>query len=339
MKKFITYFFITICAAVSCTALQDDGGNAGEGVTCLSLDVAVEGHSAVVTKVHGTDFPSGSTIGIGIYKHESGTPTDFVEFNYGQANIRAARSGSAWSFDANGDGHTYTNLYIARNKDNSTADLYAYAPFVQNVKSPDSIMYDITASNLDVMWATQNADPAINKNLIPGANGGQTQIDLNFKHVFALIRVGVKLHHSGSTVSLNRISLCHADNANIVTPIYNKVDFNALNGTFNEKFEGDSLYRFGSNISSSTDYAYYEFVVVPEELGENWRLKFHVNDIEYGYCDITPDMVEHADGTQGFKAGCSYTFNIILDNYVRFDSVTIDDTWVTNARFTDYIMV
>ncbi|MDO5442993.1 MAG: hypothetical protein Q4G10_04925 [Bacteroidia bacterium] len=337
MKKFITYFFIIICS-VSCTALQDDGGTAGEGVTCLSLDVSVDGQSAVVTKVDGTDFPSGSSIGIGIYKHEAGIPADFVEFNYGQTNIRATKSGSGWSFDANGDGHTYTNLYITKNKDSSTADLYAYAPFVQDVKSPDSIKYDITATNYDVMWASQNAE-STNKELIPGANGGETQIDLDFKHVFALIRVGVKLHHSGSTVNLNRISLYHADEANKTTPIYNKVDFNALNGTFNQKFEGDSLYRSGSNLSSYTDYVYYDFVVVPEELDENWRIKFRVNDIEYGYCDITPDMVEHTDGTKGFKAGYRYNFNFILDNYVRFDSVTIDDEWVTNAKFTDYIMV
>lgn len=240
---------------------------------------------------------------------------------------------------ASGD---YDDLSITSHPEGKTADLYAYAPYIQDAyrNTPQAIPFTMNGSmvsQIDLMYAVENLTNA-NSALDPRESS--LNATFTFRHAFTLLEFKFKLRVNGTFTSLNRInvSLNDPDDDGITSgKIYTSGTFNAVTGTFNSCNAVNSYsvtypnsYATGAtDINSATIEASAYLMLVPTQ-PENDELvfRFTIGGLTLQPFYLKKSQLLHSDGiTYGFQSGFTYTFHFTLDNYLYLDGIDIEDGW------------
>ena len=299
------------------------------------LDVEATVSPDTRASITGTDFPKDATMGLFICKSGS-----YLPHTAGMDNMRATRGETSWSYSLSTNLSISTGVLAITTKADCNADVYAYAPWMEGITNLEEIPYD-AASQGDLMYAEENASATANRDIDPGLDDPYT-VRLRFRHALSRIRVGVRLARTGyydpymSSLTLRKTSAGTED-----TRLYSNAVFNAIDGTFEESSLRDTAqlvvniphnYSYKTNyITSSVNYLYNDLLVIPTEVSNDGDLELVLGIEDSPLADtykIQLDDISN-DGETGFKAGCTYTFEFTIDNYLRLvpDSIFISDEW------------
>ena len=299
--------------------------------------------------IEGVAFSEGNTFALYICKHEdqdlNPDGLQFEEHNYGYNNVKVTRKGSGWQFYNSILKENLSQLYISTNDEGINADVYAYAPYIENAVSPAEIPFDIARNN-DLMYVSQNASKTVNKDMLPSSV--ESDVALTFHHVLAKLSFKMKIKNDSpvSTHTVDSIVIRKAGGKG--TELYKTGVFNAMTGTLTHNSTADSIsfkhffsYTTGSGVGgtfNSTAGRDFNVMLYPVELAADGDLEvILVIDGFRKTFPILRDNVKHSDGTTyGFRATNEYVFNITIDNYVHLDGVTIKSDW-TPGEYSDEI--
>jgi len=347
---------ILALAGSSCTK----GLSVTEGGSEVSLDVAIAPHGETKGIVNGANFPSGTTMGLFICKHEAGEPKEFVAYSAKYNNIRAYQTSSTtaspvWSYTYNGTGTSFSTLFLLMPQTGEkAADFYAYAPFISGVTKPTSIPFNLQQryDNLpDLMYAVENATDT-NRNITP--DGKPISISYHFVHKLAWIRCQFYLKNDDQSGTLGPGSSSSSQNyctvnsikirrkSGAATPLYESGEFNGIKGNFEDE-SGASTLVAADSLQVTHGYTFgtkgntYDLLIVPKPYTDgDYELVFKIDgkELETTY-PIKVGDVTHSDGTTvGFKEGYRYTFKFTYDNYqhISLSGTQID----SDANWTEY---
>lgn len=295
--------------------------------------------------IEGATFSTGHTFGLYICKHEDQANNpgslQFEEHNKGYNNIKVLKTATSWSFYNSVLRENLSQLYISTNDDDVNADVYAYAPYVENAVSPVEIPFNINL-NQDLMYVTQNADHDINKDMPP--SDVESDLLLNFHHVLTKLEFCLRIKNSLNSVSVHNVDSIVIRKAGAkTTELYRTGTFNAITGDLTPATTSDSISvkSFFSDANgagrngtfNSTTPRSFNVMLYPVEFVADGDLEvvLVIDGFRKTFA-ITRENVRHSDGTTyGFKAANEYKFNITIDNYVHLDGVTIKTDWPTDS--------
>ena len=324
MKK---YLFIILFLLVACT--KDDMSS------ILVINASIEENktgSKAVT--YGSSFSNGNTLGLFVYYAENVDPhTQFRPYGEKYNNIRALYNNGSWVYRFMNSTSDFDNIYLL----NPTIEtftqgltIYAYSPWIAGTESITRVPFALggqSKSVVDLMRASQN-NTSVNARIVP--DGGAKSVNLTFNHVFAMLRFGFRCEHDVTEMKVTSITVRRSENA--VTPLYVSGELNAIDGTFGSLVESDELTTVYSDdliTFDDTGYEYLPFLIMPGEYHADGDyevvFRFDNQQLEYVY-PITRDDISVENITL-FKAGFTYTFLFTFDNHIRFDNVTVSDSW------------
>lgn len=212
MKAKLLIIPLACLLAASCGVKT--GPESADLSVALSFEPIVMQAPETKQTIVGTQMPNESTYGLFVCKHYDGSYTDgsnpYTPYALNYNNVKAARSSGIWYYTYFG----YTNLkefYLKGTDDDYdnvtdyNADIFAYAPYVQNMPNPEAIPFSITSAT-DVMYAAQNNDPSANKNIDPATAGSGTprklEVPLTFSHALALLEFDFRLKNPNTNHSI-----------------------------------------------------------------------------------------------------------------------------------------
>ena len=299
--------------------------------------------------IDGVEFCERQTFGLFICCHEdqSQNPTglQFEEHNLGYNNIRVTKTSESWTFYNSVIREELPQLYISTNTDKTNADVYAYAPYIEDAVSPTEIPFNINL-NQDLMYVTENASQTENKDMLPSSV--ESNLHLHFEHVLAKLSFNCKIKNTMTSISTHTVdSIIIRKAGGKTTPLCVTGTFNAMTGQLTPLTYGDSIVARSIKYSASggnggsfksTTPTSFNVMLYPQELAADGDLEaILVIDGFRKILPITRSNVEHSGGTQyGFRAGYNYNFNITIDNYVHLDGVTVKSDW-TPGEYADEI--
>ena len=232
---------------------------------------------------------------------------------------------------------------LTEREDGLTADLYAYAPYRQDAfnNDPTRIPYSLDLKNgvlyydrdiRDLLYATQNGTS--NMNLDPSSTD-PLEAEFTFRHAFALLVFNFRLLHSGNTCRIVRATISKNPDytGEPKANLYISGTFNAITGTFNDDaVPVQSFYShsadYHTNVSSTSSEVPLYMMIVPTEFNDNeLTITFDLNGQDSRSLPLMNADVRHSDNTAGFKSGYVYNFHYTIDNYVRFDGITVNENW------------
>ena len=345
MKRLVFILFVLLSA---CTK-----GDMSSGLV-LNVDVeqTVPDSKAIIT---GTTLPTNSTIGLYIFYAEAADPhTQLNPYGEKYMNIRAAYSNGSWEyrFDNTSSTNTFKNIYLI---DPTTDDsklgftIYSYAPWVTGASDITEIPFALGGNSktvTDLMWASQNGTAA-NARIRP--DGDPKTVNLTFRHALAMLRFGFKCRYENTQMKATSITLrkrslnANGTPATGVTPLYSSGNFNGVNGGFSslQEVDGQGLtvsYADDNITFNNSGYTYLPVLVVPSSYSSgyvdgDYEVVFRFNDhnLDFVYPIAFPSGSE-----PGFEAGHTYTFNFIFDNNIRFENITISDSWQSQSREIEF---
>lgn len=298
--------------------------------TPVDIEVSVAG-AVSRSVVEGTTFANGQTYGLFIC--ENGT---YSPHNTGSNNIRATYStANGWNYNYEGGSFTFSSIFIMSNDRNTSADFYAYSPWLSNIRNPEAIAFSIGGTNnagqSDLMWAEQNGT-ATNKNIKPDGIGNK-RVELHFNHALSCLRFCFKISNAGAPITLSSVRIRQGG-----IPLYNRASLNAIDGTVTptQSVESFVVSQYNIAIGSTANYSTAPLLIVPTDeassLGDDdtvYGIEFTFDGAVYpSYTFLIPrSRIVHGDGTVGFRAGYEYRFYFTIDNFLHLDGVEIDDEW------------
>ena len=295
--------------------------------------------------IEGATFSEGHTFGLYVCKHEDQANNpgslQFEEHNKGYNNVKVVKTATSWSFYNPVLKENLSQLYISTNDELVNADVYAYAPYVEDAVSPVEIPFNINL-NRDLMYVTQNADHDINKNMPPSSV--ESDLALNFHHVLTKLEFCLKIKNTMNSVSSHTVDSIVIRRAGAkTTPLYCTGTFNAITGDLTPATTADSISvkSFFSDVNggsrngafNSTTPKSFNVMIYPVDFVADGDLEvvLVIDGFRKTFA-ITRENVKHSDGTTyGFKAANEYKFNITIDNYVHLDGVTVKSDWPTDS--------
>ena len=323
--------------------------NIRETILTSEIDAVVDSKAAI----KGTAFPDESTIGLFICKHTDETPNPYEEHALRYSNIRGTKgSGGTWLYNYSGYS-AFPTLFIVKNEDdygNSiTADVFAYAPHLDNITSPSGIPFQIAGQN-DMMYAVENSNPTVNKNIDPLSGTDEVDIPLTFTHALSLLEFcftikNEKYNHPDGNGSAMNYTLT---NINIMKNpdkdaedihLYSSASLNAIDGTLHSFAETGSVnltYSLNSKAVSYTNVSGKRMIkvsvlLIPAQPGDDdYIFRFGFNKIMMtSQFSLKKAHRRHGTSdTYGFLPGHRYTFNFELDNYIHLSDVEFGE-WTT----------
>ena len=333
-------YFLLFCPLLALSACSKPAGEARRE-SVVEVTTAVEGASATKGPLVGY----AESYGIFACLHED-VPTAFEPFKASTYNVYARGGSFNYVADpANGtlEGSASGKFVLTSRGDvNESADLYAYAPWKQEayLNGPTRIPFTTGA---DVMYAVQNLS-----DYVPGPSPDKKNTDLNpaldtpplkatfyFRHMMARLVFKFTLKNEPTLYDLTRITVRDNDPAGGTAKLYASGTFNAVTGTFNpdlvETAENERVVtEHYSEIVSETTPMTVSMLIVPTPVSVDDELSF-IFELAGGESFLPfvlkKEHVRHGDGSYGFRAGYTYTFNFTVDNYVYFNGFTIDETW------------
>lgn len=317
----------------------------GDGAV-VQVHAAIDANAeSTKAPISGTAFTDKTSYGIFVCEHGSTT----VAHKANSWNLRAYYTDAdSWRFSYVGtlssgalSSSSFADLVLMANEEETTADLYAYAPWTQNAyaKTPAAIPFSV-AGQEDLMYAQQNLANE-NAGLDPAASA-PLHAAFSFKHAYALLCFRFKLKNQGNGTAylLSNIKVTKDPGAT-TAHLYTSGSFNALTGTFNlDECVDGSTFNVNYNtqswnytyISSATDYTMFSLMLVPTAVADDeLTFTFTVNDKVLQPFVLKADQVLHGDGvTAGFQPGYRYVFNFTLDNFLYFDGFNVESWSATD---------
>ena len=362
--KVLFYMFLPLSLIVcSCS---NDMDTISEASSLIDLETSIY---QPVTRSNGTSFTKGDSIGIFICRTAAGgytAPTqasEFVAYAQGDINLCARNTGSGWVYRMEDKGSTFSYLYITNDKvDPHNADFYAYSPYVAGVRDLNAISFDLISTTADkrqyqndIMWAMENCNTTTNKNITP--DNTPKQIKFHFHHALAKIifRFRVQKYKlsddlcDSTQVEVSSIRLIKKQDA---LPLFTKATLNAMKNSDNFTLSNPVDTMTVTYYNSATkeyvlieSYRNFPFLVAPVDASGItnaddvvYLAEIFLNGTEKLQFPITKKMITHSDNaTVGFKAGYSYTFSFLIDNYLHLDNITIDQNWYDGGQTEEQI--
>lgn len=350
MKKRINILFLMVFACLSCGKSAIDAEVKQEGV-CLNISesiLSVETKGPILSNGNGGEvqFPKNSTYGLFICDHVAEGPNPYIEHAPNYNNIRASNSNKdgTWMYKQ-GDAAEFPIIFLMGKKtedDKSVcADIFAYAPYNKIVTTPECIEFEILDQD-DIMYAIQNKDASINKGIDPLADALKVDVPLTFAHALTLLEFNLELKNdkfnhpdaegyvNGNLVDFITISKTSTADC----PLYSGGTLNAVDGVLTPKNDVESLTvkcaNTTSRIGDEINLKAYLLLVPTEPDDDEYIFSIHLNNIVLNSVyHLKKEHLKHGDSNEyGFKAGYKYTFNFIIDNYIRFTGVEFGK-WTT----------
>lgn len=305
-----------------------------------------DGAAGTKFAIDGTTFVKDQTLGLYICKHEdqAGNPgsLQFEEHNKGYNNVKVTYTGSTWTFYNSVLKEQLSSLYISTNDEDVNADVYAYAPYVEEAVSPREIPFDIR-NNRDLMYVTQNASPTVNKDMPPSSV--ESNLTMSFRHVLAKLEFRCRIMNTGPNSAHSVDSIVIRKAGSKTTELYRTGTFNAMTGELTHDTTADSIgFRnlfFSPTpnnglIDATTPKSYTVMLYPVDYVADGDFEAVLVIDGFPKTISITRNNLKHTDDSYGLRAGYEYVFNIRIDNYIHLDGVTIKNDWET-GHFEDEI--
>lgn len=141
-----------------------DNGDGPQSLLVIGSTASINSSSTIETKA-AVHEATPQTFGLFIYEEGTVGTTQSLYHPYYKNIVAKRRSNqsyySRWTFQYEGYKTEFTNLYIIQQKDNAgnplKADVFAYAPYLNQMSDLTHIPYSISSQN-DIMWAIQNKD-------------------------------------------------------------------------------------------------------------------------------------------------------------------------------------
>ena len=336
--------------SVSCRMSDNDGSIRQKGVY-LNIQSTIKTDETKAA-ISGTQLPNGATFGLFICDHHaSSEPNPYREHSPQYNNIQAQRSNLKWMYSYAGY-KSFPTIFVLEklneNDDPIKADIFAYAPFLQDITNPEAIPFDINQQK-DLMYAVENNDHAANKNIDPAASGTQIDIPLTFAHAFALLEFKILLkneqynHPDGNgdavrsqltNIKVRKNSSKNADEIHLYsTGIMNAIDgsLSSLQEASYLDFSKGSIGIDNKDSSGGRKMIAARMLLVPAEPDDDEYIFSFTFDKATFNTEFFLKKEHLRHGTTdlfGLKAGYKYTFNFELDNYLRFKDVSFGE-WTT----------
>lgn len=369
--RHITVLLIAL-VILSCTRenpVQEEGRVRVNVVPGVNNAIPVTKEAIFPTETNGSGdymMPLNSSYGMFICEHHSGSYTDgsnpYTEHAERYNNIRAVRSntpeyGDCWLYNYSGYS-SFPTLFLVSRLDGVTADFFAYAPFKEDMATPEEIPFVLNLQP-DLMYAAENPHPTQNKDINPlsyvSPGPGYVDVPMTFTHALSLLEFNFSLKHTTSehpedTPSTTSYALqsITVSKGNPSAHLYTSGKMNALTGgTLSDLAERDELELpveklFGPEVRytdiaaqvtlSVTHPVRVNLMLVPTQPGEEYADGDYVFNFVLSGQPFTTSYsllrshLLHDDGvTYGFKPGYRYKFNFIVDNYLHFDGVEIGE--------------
>lgn len=318
------------------------------GQSEFMLNVDIE-QAALATKVviNRTEFANGDNMGIFVYNGENVHPhTSLRPYNDKYKNVKAMRLTTAnrlgdYQYTFNGYADPFYKLYFMSSPTETYTDgltFYAYAPWNSGAESITSIPFKVggkSKSVADLMYAIQNTEIDLSKNnACIEPDGEDKQINFTFRHSMALLKFRLKCRYENSKMSVSSITL--KSTGEDKTPLYVSGNYNALKNEF-FPVEGQTVttdYSDDPNEFDNTEYKDYYFLIVPVDTYDDcsYEVVFNLQGqtLKDTYQIRASDLLpKESTGQAAFKAGYTYTFNFVIDNYIQIDGVSVSDQWST----------
>lgn len=316
----------------------------------VDIRVSMDGESEATKAL--VDFANGSYYGIFACIHED-SPSVFAPFKSSVYNARAKKVSGKWLFDYVGtaspgalDATNASSFVLLQRTDDKTADLYAYAPWIQDAYlpsvGPTRIPFKVSEQK-DLMYAEQNLTNA-NGSLDP-ATMSPLSATFHFKHAMARLVFKFRVLNVPTNYRISSVSIARTDDA-ATTHLYTSGTFNAITGALDceegTNADGKHILAVPKELTvDSTTPAALAVLLAPTEVADDeLSFTFTVNGQKLQPFVLKKDFVEHETGSgiYGFQAGYTYTFNFTLDNYVYFDGFSVNEDWESlDLPLPDYI--
>lgn len=313
-------------------------------------DQQVSGHYGIFVCLNGTTDTAHKSNSWNILARHTQTPgtSDHYWLYYYVSNLSDGNVAST--------GYDHITL-TARDDEEETADLYAYAPYIQSAynSGPAAIPYSLESRisrQGDLMYAIENTTTD-NTNLDPNSES-PLSATFTFKHAFSLLAFSFKLRndastgafHTGTNYKLSNITVTLSDPENSTAKLYQRGTFNALTGSFNNdgvpvpSLSVNQVYRDQNlDIISASSPATAYLMLVPTDVADDelvFTFTISGQTLQPFYLKAS-HLTRYTDdthttpvpGTEGkLVGGYKYTFNFTLDNYLYFDGFSVGE-WTT----------
>ena len=316
----------------------------------VDIHVSLDGGSEATKAL--ADFSNGSNYGIFACVHEN-TPSSFAPFKSSVYNARAKKVSAKWLYDYVGtaspgalDATNASSFVLLQRADGKTADLYAYAPWIQEAylpsAGPTKIPFKVSEQK-DLMYAEQNLNND-NGDLDP-ASMAPLSATFHFKHAMARLVFRFRVLNVPTNYRITSVSIARTDGA-ATSHLYTSGTFNAITGALDcvEEVNADEKHILAVpkelTVDSTTPAALAVLLAPTEVADDELSFTFTVNGQKLQPFVLKKEFVEHGPGSgvYGFQAGYTYTFNFTLDNYVYFDGFSVNEDWESlDLPLPDYI--
>ena len=348
MKNRINILFLCVFVCLSCGKAGLDADIKQEGVRLNISEsiLSVETKGPILPGQIGGEnqFPVKSSYGLFICDHVSEGSNPYNEHapEYNNIKVHNPNNANKWLFSYDEDDKSgFPVLFLVGKKDDADnsvcADIFAYAPFYKDVTSPECIEFDVYDQH-DIMYAIQNSDSAVNKNINPLESASEVDVPLTFAHALTLLEFNVELkndkynHPEGNGdvngYSIDKITI--AKNSTAEVPLYSGGTLNAVNGTLTPKDDVESMTVKCKCDAKKNKIKTYLLLVPTQPDDDEYIFSFHLNDVVLNSVfHLKKEHLRHGDSAEyGFKAGYKYTFNFVIDNYIHFTGVEFGK-WTT----------
>lgn len=348
MKKSINILFILVFVCLSCgkAGLDADLNQEGVRLNISESILSVETKGPILPGQIGGEnqFPVKSSYGLFICDHVSEGSNPYNEHapEYNNIKVHNPNNANKWLFSYDEDDKSgFPVLFLVGKKDDADnsvcADIFAYAPYNKDVTTPEYIEFAISTQS-DVMYAIQNSDPDVNKNINPLGEASEVDVPLTFAHALTLLEFNVELKNdkynhpegNGNVKGYIIEKIKVTKNAAADVPLYSGGTLNAINGELTPKDDVESMTVKCKYDVKNNKIKTYLLLVPTEPDDDEYIFSFYLNDVLLNSVfELKKEHLRHGDSdVYGFKPGYKYTFNFVIDNYIHFTGVEFGE-WTT----------
>lgn len=341
------FLFVFVCLSCGKSGLDADLNQEGVRLNISESILSVNTKGPIIPDQIGGEgqFPEKTSYGLFICNHVADGPNPYIEHAPEYNNIRAYNSETThkwmFSYDIEGDKTEFPVLFLVGKKDDADnsvcADIFAYAPYNKDVTTPEYIEFAISTQS-DVMYAIQNSDPDVNKNINPLGEASEVDVPLTFAHALTLLEFNVELKNdkynhpegNGNVKGYIIEKIKVTKNAAADVPLYSGGTLNAINGELTPKDDVESMTVKCKYDVKNNKIKTYLLLVPTEPDDDEYIFSFYLNDVLLNSVfELKKEHLRHGDSdVYGFKPGYKYTFNFVIDNYIHFTGVEFGE-WTT----------
>lgn len=267
--------------------------------------------------VNGTSFAKGSNVGVFLYKSDGVTPhTTDVNLNirtvYASFKNEDDNEFNEWVYYFN---YALSVFHSCITLDKKDGDVKCYAYYPQTYSGTDPKAIPITmSSQYDLMYA-KNEEIKMPKDPLDT----DVNIDLNFEHALSCINFNFHLQNVNQDIVRLEGVRFNADQ-DIMTEGTLNIKEETPTLTVTKKANTFSTSWYSSSFVIITDNLTYGVLVPPTSKAVAYTVFLTINGIDMQTPIEIPANI--------YEAGKSYTVNITIGNYAKFDSISIDEEWV-----------